>query len=192
MMKILKRHSSCHIPILIIFILGVFTAILYGMGRVPVCTCGIGLWEGSAWSNATSQHLFDPYTFSHILHGIIFYAVLSFMWKRSTVKQRLMAALLIEIAWEILENSPLIINRYRAATASLDYTGDSILNSVGDVLSCLAGFWLVWKLPIKITIAIVIVVELLMLATIRDNLTLNVVMLLYPIDGIREWHIAGH
>lgn len=188
----MKTLVSWHLPALIGGILAAFAAILFTMGRIPVCTCGIGLWEGSTWSSATSQHLFDPYTFSHVLHGIIFFALLTLFWKRSTVKQRLIAALLIEIAWEIFENTPFIINRYRAATASLDYTGDSILNSLGDVLSCLAGFYAAWKFPIKAMVAFVIAIELIMLWLIRDNLTLNIVMLIYPIDAIREWQVAGH
>jgi hypothetical protein len=179
-------------PLMITVIVAAFASVLLAMGRLPVCKCGIGLWEGSAWSSATSQHLADPYSFSHVLHGILFFGVLTLLWKRSTVKQRLFVALLLEMAWEVLENSPLIIERYRAATASLDYEGDSVLNSLGDLLCCMGGFWLAWKLPLKWTIATVIAIELIMLALIRDNLTLNIVMLIHPIEAIREWQIAGH
>lgn len=160
--------------------------ILRLMGRIWMCACGFGLWTSSAWSSETSQHLADPYSLSHLLHGIIFYWALSF-FRKLNLGTRLVIALLLEIGWEILENTPFIIDRYRAATASLDYTGDSILNSVGDVAFMLLGFWLALRLPWKWTLAIVILIELLMLVMFRDNLTLNVLMLLWPVTSIREW-----
>lgn len=165
-----------------------FAAILHFMGRVPWCECGIGLLTMYAWSSETSQHFLDPYSISHILHGIIFYWVLGFI-PNITWKQRLLGAFLIEAGWEILENSPVIIERYRSVTASLDYFGDSILNSVGDILSCLLGFWIAMKAPWKITLTLFLIIEIGMLILWRDNLTLNIIMLIYPIDAIRNWQV---
>lgn len=163
--------------------------ILHLMGRVWMHESGFALWTISAWSTETSQNLGDPYTFSHILHGIIFFAILWFFRNKLSLRTRFYIALFIEIAWEILENSPFIIERYRANTASLDYFGDSILNATGDLLSQMLGFYMAYKLPWKWTLAFVVAVELILLYLIRDNLTLNVIMLLVPIDSLREWQM---
>lgn len=163
---------------------------LHLMGRVWMDPSGFGLWTISAWSTETSQNLGDPYTFSHILHGIIFFAILWLFRNKFSLRTRFYIALFIEIAWEILENSPFIIERYRANTASLDYFGDSILNATGDLLSQMFGFWMAYKLPWKWTLAFVVAVELILLYLIRDNLTLNIIMLLFPIDALREWQMA--
>ncbi len=167
-----------------------FIAALALMGRIAWCTCGFGLWTMHAWASDTSQLFLDPYSFSHILHGVFFYALLLLVFRKVPLHQRLLLAVFMEFGWEILENSPLIINRYRTATAALDYTGDSILNSVGDVCSVILGFWFTARFSWKWTVALVIVIELVMLYFIRDNLTLNVLMLLYPIDAIRDWQTA--
>ncbi len=164
---------------------------LAAMGRLPWCTCGLGLVTVSAWSDATSQNFVDPYTFSHILHGLIFYWALTAFSKKLPLRYRLLIAVLIEIGWELLENTPFIINKYRAGTASLNYTGDTILNSLGDVVAVVAGFAMASKLPWKASLGIFLFLELAMLITIRDNLTLNVLMLLYPIDAIREWQVQA-
>lgn len=185
----LPSRANTLTTILVAIILAVFMVLLHLMGRIPQCTCGFGIWTGNAWGSDTSQLLADPYTTSHVLHGILFYWGLSFFAKKLSVRQRLIIALLIEIGWEILENSPLIIERYRASTASLDYFGDSILNSTGDVLSALLGFWMAYRLPWKLILALSIAVELIMLVLYRDNLTLNVVMLVYPLEVIKDWQM---
>ena len=161
--------------------------VLHFMGRIAWCKCGFGLWTSHAWSNETSQMLADPYSFTHVIHGIFFYFVLRWIAPRLPLPAQLIAAMLVEVGWEILENTPFTIDRYRAATASLDYTGDSILNSVGDVLSALVGFCLAARLPWKWIVALVIAIELGLLFTIRDNLSLNILMLLYPIEAIKQW-----
>lgn len=166
-----------------------FVAVLFLMGREFLSDSGFGVWTGG-WTQDTSQWMADPYSFSHVLHGIIFFWALLLFRKKLSIGVRFLVALLIEVGWEILENTPLIINRYRAATASLDYYGDSILNSFFDVVFCILGFWLAAKLPWKIMLVIVIAIELAMLATIRDNLTLNVLMLLWPIEAIKTWQSA--
>lgn len=166
-----------------------FIGILLWMGRIPFCECGIGLLTTAAASAETSQHLLDPYSFSHVLHGIVFFGVLAVACRALRLEWKFVIAMLLEIAWEIAENTPMVINRYREATAALGYTGDSILNSLGDLACAAFGFWLARKLPARWTVAVVILVELFMLWAIKDNLTLNVIMLLYPLDAIREWQL---
>lgn len=161
-------------------------------GRIWWCACGspkvISLNVNSMHN---SQHLFDAYSLSHVLHGVLFFGLFWFLRKRWSFGWRLIAAMAIEVAWEMMENSPIIIDRYRAATVSLGYTGDSIVNSLGDILSFVAGFYLAAKLGLWLSIAFFVAIEMLMLWLIRDNLALNVLMLLWPIDAIRRWQSGG-
>lgn len=162
--------------------------VLYAMGRVPICACGyVKLWHGVVKSSENSQHLTDWYTFSHVLHGFLFYAFLWWAAPGWTIWQRFVAAVAIEAGWEIAENSPFIINRYRTATAAFDYFGDSILNSLADIVAMMAGFAAASRLPLAASIGLFFGIELGMAWAIRDNLTLNVVMLLWPIEAIKSW-----
>ena len=162
--------------------------IMYWMGRIPICECGyVKLFEPVATGPGNSQHLADWYTPSHIIHGFLFYGLAHLVLRRRPIAARMLLALVIEVGWELLENSPIIIDRYRTATISLDYYGDSILNSVADVAAMMLGFWLAARAPIAVTIALFLVFEAFVGYMIRDNLLLNILMLVYPVEWIRAW-----
>jgi uncharacterized protein DUF2585 len=173
--------------------IAITAGIEWWMGRLPLGTDGhFGWWEGDIWSNEQSQRIADPYSFSHIVHGIGFYALLWLLARRWSPGTRFLAAVWIEAIWEMLENSPLIINRYRAVTISLGYVGDSILNSVADIFMMMFGYWIASRVRASVAVALVLVSELGMLWLCRDNLTLNILMLVYPIEAIRQWQMVGH
>lgn len=175
-----------------VLILAATATLLFLMGRPPICKCGaIDLWVGNANSSRTSQMLSDWYSASHIVHGFLFFAVLGLLFKRWPVERRFLASLSIEAAWEIVENTPMVINRYREATAALGYTGDSVLNSMSDIAMMALGFFLARKLPLWWSVALVLALELIPFFVIRDNLTLNVWMLLAPNESIKAWQSGG-
>jgi hypothetical protein len=167
----------------------VFVGLLLLEARPWWCKSGIGFWS-NAWRHCTSQHLFDPYSLTHVLHGIIFYWALRLVAPKLPPQWRLVAAVAIEIGWELLENSPWVVERYRQQTASLDYTGDSILNSVGDVLSTILGFAFASRFSWKSALNVFVVIELALVYFIRDNLTLNVIMLFFPLESLKAWQMG--
>jgi hypothetical protein len=167
-------------------------AIELGMGRIPMCKCGyVKAWHGIVMSSENSQHLSDWYTFSHVIHGIAFYAIL-WMWAgHLSLGLRFVSAVGLEAAWEVLENTPMVINRYRETTIALDYFGDSVLNSVADIVAMMAGFWLASAAPIALSLGLAVAMEIFVAFMIRDNLTLNIIMLVYPVDAIKRWQGGG-
>ena len=158
------------------------------MGRHPICTCGtIDLWVGSRDSPKTSQMLLDWYSFSHIAHGLLFYAILWLIARRWPVEWRFLVALVVEATWEVIENTPMVIDRYRATTAALGYSGDSVLNSLSDILMMCVGFLAARRLPVWASVALLVVLEMVPLFVIRDNLFLNVWTLLAPNAAVQAW-----
>jgi Protein of unknown function (DUF2585) len=169
-------------------IIALAASYLLWIGREPICKCGyIKFWHGQVISSENSQHLSDWYTPSHIIHGLLFYGLLWLVARRLSFGWRLAIATLVECAWEIAENSNAIIERYREVTISLDYYGDSVINSVMDVLAMVVGFWLAARLPVWATVALIIAFEALTITLIRDGLALNVLMLIYPLDSVGAW-----
>ncbi len=165
----------------------------YFTGRSPLGPDGkFGLWEASVWSSENSQRVADAYTFSHIIHGMLFFGLLHLVARKVPMKYKLVMALGLEAGWEILENSPLIINRYREVTIAQGYVGDSILNSLSDVVFAGIGFSIARFSKFWATIFLIILMEIGCLFWVRDNLTLNIVMLAYPSKTIQQWQSVGH
>jgi hypothetical protein len=185
-----RSTLSCRYAAATIAVIAAAALILLAMGRVPICKCGyVKLWHGVVLSSENSQHISDWYTFSHVIHGFAFYGLLWLIGRRQgwTVGVRLLLATLIESGWEILENTPLIINRYREQTIALDYYGDSVLNSVSDICAMVLGFIAAWRLPVLLVVALAIFMEVWVAWCIRDNLTLNILQLLHPTEAVLRW-----
>ena len=178
--------------LLFLAILAVVAGIELAMGRNPICTCGnVALWVGERDSPRTSQMLADWYSLSHIVHGLLFYVLLWLVARRLDANWRFVIASCVEAAWEVVENTPMVIDRYRATTAALGYTGDSVLNSLSDISMMALGFLAARKLPVWASIALLLALELIPLLVIRDNLFLNVWTLLAPNAAVQAWQAGS-
>lgn len=185
------RNSVMYPRIAIAVCIALMVAGLYWQGRVWWCKVGdLAIWSSDIWASHNSQHFFDPYTFTHILHGVLYFWIIDFLFKEMPLRWKFFVVILVECLWELLENSNFIIERYRAVTISLDYFGDSILNSLSDVISCTFGAFLTYKLKFWRSLAFFVLTEITLLLLIRDNLTLNIIMLIYPIEAIKTWQMG--
>jgi len=162
------------------------------MGHPWICTCGtVKLWHGELVSSENSQHLTDWYTWTHVVHGPVFYFALWLVARFLPGRVRFLIALIVEAGWEVVENTPWIINRYRETTISLDYFGDSVINVVTDILAMIVGYFIAARAPVWVSVLVLLAIEGALAFAIRDNLTLNVLMLIYPLDAIRDWQAGG-
>jgi len=183
-------------PVALPLILSVVAAVLmvilmYLQGRIWWCKLGdYAIYVHEAWNSShTSQHFLDPYTFTHVLHGVMLFWLASLIFPKLSAAWRFFIAVSAEAAWEVLENTNYTIEKYRENTASLDYFGDSIFNSVGDLLACALGFWIALKLGWWKSLAFFLLTEIVLLLWIRDGLLLNILMLVYPLDSVKNWQM---
>ena len=176
----------------VVAVLAAAAFLLRWQGRLWLCACGhFRLWLGDAWSPETSQQLFDPYSFTHMLHGFAFYGLLALLLPRTGWRWRVALAVAAEALWEVFENTEFVVNRYREATAALGYNGDTVVNSLGDVAACALGFLLARRLGALKTLLVFALTEVVLLFWIRDSLLLNILLLVYPSESLRAWQ-AGH
>lgn len=160
-------------------------------GRIWWCKYGgFAIYVNEAWSSHTSQHVFDPYSLTHILHGVVLFWAAALIFKKASIDRRFLFAVGAEVSWELFENSSYVIRQYRENTASLDYFGDTIANSLGDVAATAAGFWIAARIGWRLSVALFLLIELILILWIRDSLLLNVLMLIYPVDWIKAWQAA--
>lgn len=173
-------------------LLAVAVVLLRLQGRVWWCQAGDYVpWSWEIWSTHNSQHLIDPYSFTHVLHGIAEFWLIGLIFQRLPLAWRFLVAVFIESVWEVVENTSYVIQRYREATMSLDYFGDSVTNSAADILCCALGFWIAWKLRFWKSVILFAATESILILTIRDSLIINVIMLLWPIEAIKRWQVGG-
>ena len=187
-----RRNRNIWLPVVVLVLLVPLLALaLWAEGRFFLCACGeFQFWVGDTCSSRNSQQLFDPYSFTHVLHGVLLFWIVSLIAKNASWTWQLSLAAILEALWEVLENTNFIIDRYRAQTAALGYTGDTVINSVGDLFCAIAGFliarWLGWSR----SLILFLLCELVLLFWIRDSLLLQILMLIYPINGIKLWQMC--
>ena len=164
---------------------------LRSQGRSWWCSCGqLFIWAGDVWSSHSSQHPLDPYSFTHLLHGFAFWWLLALCIPWVMPAWRIALATGLEALWEVVENTEFVIQRYRETTAALGYEGDSITNSLGDVIVCSLGLLVAWRLGFRRSLLLFLAIEVILIIWIRDSLILEVLMLLYPIDAIKSWQVS--
>ncbi|HRI03327.1 MAG TPA: DUF2585 family protein [Pyrinomonadaceae bacterium] len=179
--------------ILCLFVIVVSTVLLVWQGRVWWCQAGdYSPWAWDIWTTHNSQHIIDPYAFTHVLHGVLEFWLIGLVFRRMPLSWRLFIAVLIESTWEVAENSSYIIERYRTVTLSLDYFGDSIINSLADIFCCATGFTIAYKLKFWKSLALFLATEAILIVWIRDSLLINIIMLIYPIEALKVWQMGGH
>lgn len=179
--------------ILCLIVIVVSAVLLVWQGRVWWCQAGdYSPWAWDIWTTHNSQHIIDPYAFTHVLHGILEFWLIGLVFKRMPLAWRLLLAVIIESTWEVAENSSFIIERYRTVTLSLDYFGDSIINSLADIFCCATGFAIAYKLKFWKSLALFLATEAILIVWIRDSLVINIIMLIYPIEALKVWQMGGH
>ena len=177
--------------LLIVAILGVTAILLRLEGRLWICSCRrLLIWVGQTCSSDNSQHILDPYSFTHVLHGFLFFWLISWLLPRLKPVSQLSLAVAVEALWEVFENTDFIIERYRTATAALGYNGDTVVNSVGDILCCLLGFMIARRLGFRRSLIAFMALEIVLIFWIRDSLLLEILMLVVPVDAIRTWQMC--
>lgn len=188
-----KKLRTALAPILAIVAAFAATAVLLHLeGRLWICSCGkINFWAGQVCSSGNSQHFLDPYSFTHVLHGFLFFWLIAWLAARLQSSWQLVLAVAVEALWEAFENTSFIIDRYRSTTAALGYTGDTVINSFGDIVCCLVGFLIAQRLGLRRSLIAFAVLELALILWIRDSLLLEILMLIVPLDAIRTWQMCG-
>lgn len=188
----METISTRRAIILALFLLSIQAFALSMFGQPLICKCGyVKLWEGVVLSNGNSQHLTDWYTFSHIIHGFLFYFFAWLLFPRAPLAMRFLLALGIEVSWEIIENTPMVIQHYREQALSQGYIGDSIINSLSDSITMILGFWAAWRFPWWVIVVVGLGLEIWVAYEIRDNLTLNIVNLIHVFPAIKSWQAGA-
>lgn len=183
-----SKASAARVGLALVALLAATAFVLRAQGRLWICECGrVLLWVADAWSADTSQHLADPYSLTHVLHGVAFCGALALLFPRLEASRRFLLAVLAEAIWEVIENTNYVIDRYREATAALGYTGDTVVNSVGDIAACALGFLIARALGLWRSVVLFVAVEIILVLWIRDSLLLNILMLFYPLDSVKRW-----
>jgi hypothetical protein len=178
--------------LLTVLLIPITAILLYSQGRVWWCKIGdYAIWSSDIWGSHNSQHLLDPYSFTHILHGVLYFWLINLILRKISLSWQFFVAILVGSSWEILENSSFVINHYRTATLSLDYFGDSIFNAISDIFCCGIGFWIAYYLRFWFSLLFFVAVEIVLLFWIKDSLIVNIIMLVFPIEAIKNWQIGN-
>lgn len=175
----------------VVLVLLLMIVSLRALGRLFLCACGyFDVWTSDTCSSNNSQQLFDPYSFTHVLHGFLFFWLIQLLFRRMTAYWQFWLALLLESAWEVFENTSFVINKYRTETAALGYTGDTVVNSLGDLACALVGFLIARQFGIRRSLIAFLLIELILILWIHDSLLLQILMLIQPVEAIKLWQMC--